>query len=421
MRTAHINTTSELSTGHIALSICESLQNAGHAALFCYSRGGIPQGVPGYRIGGRLDTMIHAAFARVLDCAGFLSRRATRRLVRQLILYKPDVVHLHNLHAYYLNLPILMRYLQAADIPVVWTLHDCWAFTGHCAHYSMARCGRFVSGCHHCPNKGQYPASLLLDRSKQNYSKKRALFTALRRLTLVTPSQWLAGEAQKSFLGKYPVRVLPSGIDLQAFRPADEADVEATALRYGLKKANPKDPRNKLPIILSVASAWRAAKGINDLMDLQEMLKGEARIAVVGLTPKQLGYLPPEMIGVPMIYGAHTMRELYTAADICISLSYEESQGLTLVEALACGTQVVCYNQTALPEIVTPDTGIAVPVRDVPAAAEACRTLFAAPKVPQACRNRALAFNADTQFAQYVGLYEELAESIAQESMREVQ
>ncbi|MDD3919692.1 MAG: glycosyltransferase [Eubacteriales bacterium] len=420
MRTAHINTTSELSTGRIALSVCESLQQAGHAALFCYSHGGIPENVPGYRIGSRLDTMIHAAFARLLDCAGFLSRRATRRLVRQLALYKPDVVHLHNLHAYYLNLPILMRYLQAADIPVVWTLHDCWAFTGHCAHYSMARCGRFASGCHHCPNKRQYPASWGLDRSKQNYLKKRVLFTALRRVSLIAPSQWLAGEAQKSYLNKYPVRVLPSGIDLQAFRPADEAAVEATALRYGLKTNDKESPRYKLPVILSVASAWRAAKGINDLMDLQEMLRGEAVIAVVGLTPRQMGYLPPEMIGVPMIYGKHTMRELYTAADICISLSYEESQGLTLVEALACGTQVVCYNQTALPEIVTEDTGMVVPARDVQAAAEACRTLLAAPKAPEVCRNRALAFDAGSQFSQYVALYEELAEDIAPEAQNGV-
>ena len=404
MRVAHINVTSELSTGKIALGICESLQQNGHAALLCYARGGIPEGVPGYRIGSRWDTLVHAGLARFFDCAGFLSRRATRRLARQLALYKPDIVHLHNLHGYYLNLPILMETLRDAEIPVVWTLHDCWPFTGHCAHYSMAGCIRWRAGCHHCPNLRQYPASYLLDRSKPNWLRKRDCITALRDLTLVAPSRWLAGEAQKSFLGGYPVRVLPSGIDLEAFRPADSEAVEEITERYGLRRHGDK------PVILSVASAWRAAKGINDLMDLQEILKDEAVIAVVGMTPKQMEYLPPEMIAIPMLYNAETLRALYSAARLYISLSYEESQGLTLVEAMACGTQVLCYDQTALPELVTGETGMAVPTRDLQGVADACRKLIAEPKSPDACRAHACLFDKEVQFEKYVRVYEELAD-----------
>ena len=402
MRVAQINVTSELSTGKIALAICETLQQSGHAALLCYSRGGIPQGVPGYRIGSRADTLVHAGLARFLDCAGFLSRGATKKLVRQLKLYKPDLVHLHNLHGYYLNLPILMEYLQNAGVPVVWTLHDCWPFTGHCAHYSMARCERFISGCHHCPNQKQYPASVLLDRSRQNWRKKREILTALPDLTLCAPSRWLAGEAQKSFLGGYPVRVLPSGIDLSVFRPAGEEAVQTVIDRYRLARFGSK------PILLSAASAWRAAKGINDLIDLQALLQDEAVIVIAGLTAKQMEILPPEIIGLPLIHGADTLRALYTAADLYLSLSYEESQGLTLVEALACGTQVLCYNQTALPEIVTPETGVVAPAGNVRAVAAACRELLLAPKAPEACQARAFAFDRDRQFAEYVRLYEEL-------------
>ena len=402
MRIAHINVTSELSTGRIALGICEAVQQNGHAALLCYSRGGIPEGVPGYRIGSRLDTMLHAGLARALDCAGFLSRRATKRLVRQLRLYSPDIVHLHNLHGYYLNLPVLMEYLADAGIPVVWTLHDCWPFTGHCAHYSMAGCDRFRAGCYRCPNKRQYPASWLLDRSKHNWLMKREMITALQNLTLIAPSQWLAGEAKKSFLSRYPVRVLPSGIDLDAFRPAGESAVRAVIERYGLRRHGDK------PVALSVASAWRAAKGINDLMLLQEELGNEMVIAVAGLTAQQMEYLPPQMIGIPMVYGANALRALYTAADLYISLSYEESQGLTLVEALACGTQVLCYDQTALPEIVTPETGEIVPAGDVKAAAEACRKLIENPRLPEDCQTRAYQFDRDRQFAEYVKLYDEL-------------
>ena len=377
MRVAHINVTSELSTGRIALGICESLRENGHAALLCHSRGGIPENVPSYRIGSRADVMLHAGLSRFFDCAGFLSRRATRKLTRQLMLYRPDLVHLHNLHGYYLNLPILMDYLYDANIPVVWTLHDCWPFTGHCAHYSMARCERWKTGCHHCPNKKQYPASLLLDRSKHNWLKKREKITELQNLTPVAPSAWLAGEAMQSFLGSYPVRTLPSGIDLNAFRPAGEDEVRAAVLRHGLTC------RGEKPILLSVASAWRAAKGINDLIDLQALVRDEMVIAVAGLTERQMEYLPPEMIGIPMVQSAHSLRALYTAADICISLSYEESQGLTLVEALACGTQVVCYDRTALPEIVTEDTGLVVPAGDIEAVADACRELLREPKAPR--------------------------------------
>lgn len=403
MRVAHINVTSELSTGRIALGICDAVRQSGHAALLCHARGGVPEAVPSYRIGGRLNSLVHAGFARFFDCAGFLSRRATKKLVRQLRLYRTDLVHLHNLHGYYVNLPILMEYLRDANVPVVWTLHDCWPFTGHCAHYSMARCERFRTGCHHCPNQKEYPASLLLDRSRENWLRKRALFTALPDLTLVAPSRWLAGETRKSFLSGAPVHVLPSGIDLEAFRPASGNDVEAAVERYGLRRLGDK------PIVLSVASAWRAAKGINDLIDLQDLVKDEMVIAVVGLTPRQMEVLPPEMICIPMVAGPHSLSALYTAADICVSLSYEESQGLTLVEALACGTQVVCYGATALPEIVTEETGLIVPVGDIEAAAEACRALLKEPKSPEACIARAAAFDRETQFAQYVRLYEELA------------
>ena len=129
---------------------------------------------------------------------------------------------------------------------------------------------------------------------------------------------------------------------------------------------------------------------------------------LTGLTEKQMEYLPPGMIGIPMVHGAHELRSLYTAADICLSLSYEESQGLTLIEALACGTQVVCYDQTALPEIVTEDTGLVVHAGDIQAVADACRKLLEEPKSPDACRARACAFDRDTQFEKYVGLYEEL-------------
>ncbi len=403
MRIAHITTSSEGTAGQTALSLCETLQDAGHAALFCYATGGIPEGVPSYRIGGVVDRTVHKALAHVFDCAGFCSRGATKKLTEQLTLYKPDLVHLYTLHGYALHLPELMRYLSAAGIPVVWTMLDCWPFTGHCAHYARAGCQRFCNGCHHCPNLRHYPESLVLDRSAQNWKHKRDALLALENLTLVAPSGWLAGELQSSFLGAYPICIVPGGIDLNFFRPAGDGDVESVTARYGLRRHGDK------PLILAVARTWTAARGINDLMDLHEELQNEAAIAVVGLTPKQMEYLPPGMIGIPRIFGTDTLRALYTAADLCISLRYEEAQDLTLIEALACGTQVLCYDATSLPEIVTPETGTVVAAGSVHAVADACRALLETPKDPLACIARAEAFDREMELQTYMALYGDLS------------
>ena len=403
MRVAHINVTSGLSTGRIAVGICEVLAELGHRGLVCYSRGYPPQGVPSYRIGGTADRWLHALGARLTDRAGFFSRRATRRLVRQLALYKPDVVHLHNLHGYYLHLPTLFAWLARTHVPVVWTLHDCWPFTGHCAYYSMCGCARWRKGCGHCPQRDAYPRSLLLDQSARNWRQKRLLYEKLPSLTLVTPSLWLGEEARRSFLGKRPIRVIPSGIDLTQFRPCDEPDlIRDVIARYGLESL--ADRR----MLLSVASVWEARKGLEDLIALSAILPEDLALVVLGLTPGQCRALPPEMIGIPRTESVRELRALYTAADLCLSLSHEETQGMTLLEAMACGTQVLCYDATALPELVTPAVGAVVPEGDLRAVAAACAALCANPCAPEACRERAARFEKRRQFARYVGLYQEL-------------
>ncbi len=403
MRVAHINVTSALSTGRIATDICLVLQEYGHKALLCYSRGAAPQGVPGYPVGSAADRWLHALGARLLDRAGFLSRGATRRLTRQLALYKPDVVHLHNLHGYYLDIRTLLRWLAKAGVPVVWTLHDCWPFTGHCAYYAMCRCDGWRVGCGRCPQKHAYPASLLMDQSRRNWREKRLACEALPNLTLAAPSQWLAGEARRSFLGKRPLYVIPSGIDMEAFRPCDEPDlIRDIVKRYSLKELGDKK------MLLSVASTWEPRKGLRDLIALSRRLRKDMMLVVLGLTPAQCAELPVSMLGIPRTQNLRELRALYTAADLCLSLSHEETQGMTLLEALACGTQVLCYEATALPEIVTHAVGETAPEGDIRAVAEACERLCDSPKAPGACRARAMEYEKRRQFMQYVGLYEEL-------------
>jgi glycosyltransferase involved in cell wall biosynthesis len=404
MRVAHINVTSGLSTGRIAADICRVLGELGHKGLLCYSRGYPPEGVAAYRVGNRADTLLHALGARLFDRAGFFSRAATRRLCKQLALYKPDVVHLHNLHGYYLDIRTLLAWLAKTGVPVVWTLHDCWPFTGHCAYYTMAHCGRFREGCGHCPQKRAYPESLLLDQSRRNWLEKRRACAALPRLTLITPSLWLGHEVRRSFLAKRDVRVIPSGVDLETFRPCDEPElIRDIVKRYGLAELGERK------MLLSVASVWEPRKGLSDLIALSEALGDDMMLVVLGLSHAQCGELPVTMLGIPRTQSVRELRALYTAADVCLSLSHEETQGMTLLEALACGTQVLCYDATALPEIVTPDVGEVVPEGDIEAVARACARLCANPKAPEACKSRAGEFEKRRQFAQVVGLYEEVA------------
>ena len=237
MRIAQINVVASLSTGRIAVQLCRMAGQAGHKALLCYSRDTAPTDIASYKIGGKISLATHLALSRLTDRSGFFSRHATQKLVRQLELYQPDLVHLHNLHGYYLHLPTLFADLKSHDLPVVWTLHDCWAFTGHCAYYTMAQgaqpldgrrrrarqtalgCDRWQDGCGGCPRRGSYPASWFLDQSARNWRDKRDLFTGLPHMVLVTPSDWLRDQVLQSFLKDYPVYTLPNGLDTAAFQP----------------------------------------------------------------------------------------------------------------------------------------------------------------------------------------------------------
>lgn len=423
MRIAQINVTATLSTGRIAVALCRTAIEAGHRALLCHSREHAPGDIPSLRIGNKPDLYVHLGLARLTDRAGFFSRLATKKLIRQLEAFKPDLIHLHNLHGYYLRLPTLFRYLKEKDLPVVWTLHDCWAYTGHCAYYTLARnapplreakrrraaretlgCDRWQGGCGHCPLKHAYPASWLLDQSARNWREKRQLFCGLKHMVLATPSEWLRDEALHSFLGGYPIYTLPNGIDLEAFQPCmDEQFMRDVVKFYGLENTGGRK------LVLSVAAVWDERKGLEDLIALGEALGPDYCVAAVGLDEYQLAALPKgAVMGVKRTGNLKDLCALYTAADLYVSASHEESMGMTLLEALACGTQVLCYDATAMPEIVTGDVGEVVPLGDVPAMAAAVRRLCQAPRDAAACRARAAAYEASKCFGAYLRLYENM-------------
>ena len=321
------------STGRICTDLAELLHQRGHSCRIAYGREQAPDFCKDYTVGVATKLGAYVRFARglVLDDQGKGARRATRRLIREICDYAPDIIHLHNIHGYYLNIKMLFDFLAKADIPVVWTLHDCWSFTGHCAYFDFVGCEKWKDGsCGHCPAKTAYPPSLILDRSAKNIKEKKALFTSLKKLTLVTPSDWLRSMAEQSFLGKYECVTVNNGIDLSKFKPTESNVKEG--LGIGDKR-----------MILGVASVWEKRKGLQDFLALSGLIDENWRIVLVGLTKKQIASLPENIIGIERTNSIGELAELYTAADVFVNPTHEEVFGLVNIEARACGTPVVTY------------------------------------------------------------------------------
>ena len=336
------------STGRICTDLAEVLKENGHECLIAYGRETVPEkyNSAAFRIGTDNDVKLHGLKARLFDAAGFGSKQTTERFVEKIREYDPDIIHLHNIHGYYINIEVLFKYLKECGKPIVWTLHDCWAFTGHCSHFTAVDCSRWKTGCFGCPQKQKYPSSFFLDRSKQNWERKRKIFTGLERLVCVTPSEWLAGLVRQSFLGGYDVCAIPNGVDLNLFKPT-ESDFRK---RYGLENKK---------IILGVATAWSESKGIREFEQLSMMLDDSFKVVLVGITPERISAEAAERIlCIPRTDSVEELAGIYTAADVFVNAGKEETMGLTTVEAMSCGTPVVVSNLTAVPEVVTPDGGI---------------------------------------------------------------
>lgn len=330
------------STGRICAEIAQALENQGHEVRIAYGRSaGVPQNAARYavRIGSGLHVRLHALASRLLDCHGFGSRLATKRFLRWVEEYDPDVLWLHNIHGYYINIELLFRWIKSRpQMQVKWTLHDCWAFTGHCTHFSYAKCDKWKTGCKDCPQKNQYPASLLMDRSEENYRRKKELFTGVKNMSLIVPSNWLAGLVKQSFLQSYPVEVRYNTVNTSVFKPT-ESDFRQ---RHGLE--------NKF-IVLGVASVWDRRKGLDDFIELSKRLDDRFRVVLVGLNKKQLAALPENVLGIGHTDSPEELAAIYTAADVFVNPSREESFGLTTLEAEECGTQTIVYKDTACEEV----------------------------------------------------------------------
>ena len=340
------------STGRLCAELAQEYERGGHVVKIAYGRDGyVPEHCRSYavRIGSDLDVRLHGVLTRLTDRHGFGSASATRKFLRWADGFDPDVLWLHNLHGYYINIELLFRWIKSRpQMQVKWTLHDCWALTGHCAFFSRVGCERWKHHCGNCPQKREYPASLLLDGSRHNHEKKKKLFTGIRDLTLITPSYWLKELVEQSFLKEYPVEVVYHGIDRDIFRPM----TSDFRLRHGLEEKR---------MLLGVASTWEKRKGLEDFLSLAAMLDDRYRIVLVGLRPDQMQQLPANVMALPRTNNPQELAEIYSSADLFLNPSREETFGMTTLEAIACGTKAVVYRDTACQEIAEAYGGIAVP------------------------------------------------------------
>ena len=320
------------STGRICTDIADVLTANGHECKIVYGRETVPEKYKKYavRIGSNTDVKLHALESRLFDNSGFGSKKATNDFIKWVKEYDPDVIHLHNIHGYYINIEILFNYLKSCNKRIIWTLHDCWPFTGHCSYFTIVKCEQWKAHCSYCVQKHCYPSSILADHCKSNFERKRALFSGIKDMTLITPSKWLADLVSESFLKKYPVKVIHNGIDLSVFKPT-ESDLRK---KYGLTDKK---------VILGVASVWDERKGLDDFIKLLDLLDRQYQIVLIGLSDRQLKKMPDNVIGIKRTDSVTELAQWYTTADVFLNLTYEDNYPTVNLEAQACGTPCITY------------------------------------------------------------------------------
>lgn len=385
------------STGRIAAQIGDLAISKGWKSIVAYGRENRQCDSLLIRVGGKKDILWHVLLTRLLDRHGLASIYPTSSLVRQIKDIRPDIIHLHNIHGYYLNYEVLFQYLGQINTPIVWTLHDCWPLTGHCSFFEGVGCDKWKTGCGHCPYLNDYPRSLWVDRSVKNYQHKKRAFTLPKNVTIVPVSEWLGNLVKQSFLSMYRVHVIHNGTDLDAFKPQN-IDLRK---RYSVK--------NDETIVLGVASVWHERKGLKDFIKLSE--SENIKVILVGVTEEIKNTLPDSIIAINRTNSQQELAELYSGADVFVNPTYDDNFPTTNIEALACGTPVVTYNTGGSPEAVDENTGIVVEKGDIKGLLAAIEILSKKNRneIRNACRSRAeKLYNKNDRFKDYINLYEEL-------------
>lgn len=379
------------STGKIAEQIGQCAIAHGWDSYIAYGRWYNPSQSHLIKIGDKLNMYQHYAEQRIFDNEGLCSRRATKEFIKRIDEIKPNVIQLHNIHDHYLNYRLLFEYLNKTDIKVVWTFHDCWAFTGHCFHFITKGCERWKSGCFDCPLQHEYPKTLF-DRSRKNYTMKKNLFGANNNLTIIACSEWIANFVRQSFLKYKPIYVINNGIDLNVFKDSENLGTNKKTFH-----------------VLAVSNVWNKDKGFDDILKLREILSNEYEITIVDVTKQQLNSLPQGIVGIERTQNVHELIALYSKAEVFINPTYADNFPTVNLEALACGTPVITYRTGGSPEAIDEKTGIVVEQGDLNGLAVAIQKMKENPLSSADCRKRAEDyFERDKCYDMYIDLYDSL-------------
>ncbi len=403
MRVVAINMVPYGSTGKIMFYIADSARKHGYEvktySTIPYRKGKstVNKEIENHFVfGSKFENKIHTILGVLLGRNGCYSRRGTNQLIQDLKRFNPNIIHLHNLHKFCINLPMLFNYLKTSDAKVVWTLHDCWAFTGKCAHFSMVKCEKWKTGCQHCPQLSSYPASKI-DNTKCMYNKKKGWFTGVKNMTLVTPSKWLANLVDQSFLKGYKIEIINNGIDLSIFKPTESNFRE----KYGIGSKK---------IILGVSYSWSDKKGLDVFIELSRRLDHKKyKVVLVGTNDSVDKQLSEHILSIHLTHNQTELAEIYSAADIFINPTREDVFPTVNIEALACGTPIITSNTGGSPEILDESCGSIIDCNDVvELEKEIVRICSEKPYLIEACIKRAKKFNMHDKYIEYVELYERL-------------
>jgi len=402
MKIAMINLGNFGSTGNIMLDLSEQCKINGMESVVCY-----PDSLVNRKkkicnsilIGKRIGKNIHRILGRLTGLHGLFSIVDTLLFIKKLDEFKPDIIHLHNLHNFYINFPILFKYINKNDIAVVWTLHDCWAFTGHCPYFTLVGCDKWMNGCGHCPQYREYPMTYV-DQSKWLWRLKKKLFTNVKNMILVTPSYWLAGLVKESFLKKYSVKVIPNGIDLAVFKPY--ADV---SIKDVLKSSD----NDKKYIVLGVAAYWGRRKGLDVFVNLSHLLDEKYQIIMVGTNDNVDAHLPPGIISIHHTQNREELAKLYSVADVFVNPTREDNYPTVNLEAIACGTPVITFDSGGSPECIYKGCGTVIKGENIEQLAYEIMKICEDGKIySNACLQQREKFDKQLNYKSYINIYRDI-------------
>lgn len=397
MKVVEINSGFHGSTGTIMLSIADMVRSCGGEA-YTFSEVKTSVAPIGHQFfGTRFENLFHRGVSVLSGISGKGSEFGTQELLKQIDAIHPDILQLHNLHGWYINLPMLFDHIKKNNIKTVWTLHDCWGFTAQCSHFTMEKCEKWKTGCHDCPRYRIYPYTFV-DRTDKMWKLKKEWFTGVEDMTIVTPSKWLCDLVKQSFLSEYDVKVINNGINLEIFKPTDSDFRE----KYGLQHKK---------IVLGAASSWSYRKGLDVFVGLSQTLGEEFKVVLVGTDNTIDRNLPRNIISIHRTHNQTELAKIYTAADVFVNPTREETFGLVNVEAIACGTPVVTFDAGGTPETVSENTGIVVKCEDLEGMKNAIFKIISKGIRLSDCEKHAEKYRVENKFQEYIGLYREILSS----------